>query len=398
MARALMLVTGTVALEREDDIAAGHHPRKDYFELAAALNADMLDHRSLPTGRWGTLLRRCLGASTLLAWQGFRRRGRYALLYSDSEAIGIPLALLLKLARDRRPHMMIGHVLTPLKKALVVRALRLHTHIRWTICHASYQERAAVDRLGMPAARVAPLPYQVDERGWRPAPPPPPGEAAMSATPMIATAGLERRDYVTLVAAMEGLPARLVIAAASHWSRRRDGLGDRPLPDNVRVEALDYARLRDLYAASAFVVVPLEDVDFQAGITTILEAMAMGKAVIVSHTLGQDDVVIDRRAVTRGSPPRVISSRFVSLFGRRAGYGPTGLYVPPGDVEALRRAIRYLLDHPTVAATLGENGRRLIEEVMGLDAFVARVAALGAEAVGEWQVEGARSVATSAAR
>jgi hypothetical protein len=39
-------------------------------------------------------------------------------------------------------------------------------------------------------------------------------------------------------------------------------------------------------ARSSVVVVPLFDVDFHAGITTILEAMAMGKAVIVTHSMG----------------------------------------------------------------------------------------------------------------
>jgi hypothetical protein len=36
--------------------------------------------------------------------------------------------------------------------------------------------------------------------------------------------------------------------------------------------------------------VPLLDVPFQAGVTTILEAMAMEKTVICSRTLGQTDV------------------------------------------------------------------------------------------------------------
>jgi len=45
--------------------------------------------------------------------------------------------------------------------------------------------------------------------------------------------------------------------------------------------------LRQVYADSAFVVIALFDVNFQAGITAILEAMAMERAVICSRTPGR---------------------------------------------------------------------------------------------------------------
>jgi len=107
--------------------------------------------------------------------------------------------------------------------------------------------------------------------------------------------GLEFRDYPTLISAVAGLDLELVIAAASYWSKRGNTAEGMPLPANVRVTALDYERLRELYAQSLFVVVPLYNVEFQAGITVILEAMAMGKAVIVTQTRGQTDVVRARR-------------------------------------------------------------------------------------------------------
>jgi glycosyltransferase involved in cell wall biosynthesis len=88
---------------------------------------------------------------------------------------------------------------------------------------------------------------------------------------------------------------------------------------------------RDMYAASAFVVMPLVEVDFQAGITTILEAMAMGRAVICSRVAGQTDTVAE---------------------------GETGRYVAPGDPAALRRAIVELLDDEVDADRMGANARR----------------------------------------
>jgi glycosyltransferase involved in cell wall biosynthesis len=126
------------------------------------------------------------------------------------------------------------------------------------------------------------------------------------------------------------------------------------------------------------VVVPLDDVDFQAGVTTILEAMAMGKPVIVTHTAGQTDVVEDRRVTTRG---QVAHARPASLLREFAGLAgvqmdPTGFYVPPRDPVALRRAIAFLLDHPDERARLGAAGRCTVERLMTVDHFAERIGKL----------------------
>jgi glycosyltransferase involved in cell wall biosynthesis len=97
---------------------------------------------------------------------------------------------------------------------------------------------------------------------------------------------------------------------------------------------------------SEFEVMPLFEVNFQAGVTAILEGMAMEKAIICSKTAGQTDIIVDHE---------------------------NGLYVPPGDVKALHEAIKYLLDHPDEAARMGKNGRSLIENEMSLKKYVKRL-------------------------
>jgi len=94
-------------------------------------------------------------------------------------------------------------------------------------------------------------------------------------------------------------------------------------------------------------VMPLENVKFQAGVTAILECLAMGKAVICSRVPGQTDVVVE---------------------------GDNGRYVPPGDPATLRAEIRRLLSHPEEAARLGANGRKLVECEMNLDLYAQRLA------------------------
>src|SRR5215475_9411562 len=101
---------------------------------------------------------------------------------------------------------------------------------------------------------------------------------------------------------------------------------------------------------------PLENVKFQAGVTAILECLAMGKAVICSRVPGQTDVVIE---------------------------GENGRYVPPGDPSTLSTEIRRLLSRPEEAISLGANGRILVERQMNLDLYVQRLTDFLHEAVGE---------------
>ena len=142
---------------------------------------------------------------------------------------------------------------------------------------------------------------------------------------MICSVGLERRDYRTLCAAVEGLDVDVVIAVGSHWSTQPDLITGRPLPPNVSVCTLDFVALRALYAECLFVVMPLVETDFQAGVTTILEAMAMGKAVVCSATSRPDRC------------PRRRSHRAVRASGR-SGRAPSGDRAPARRPRVRRRA------------------------------------------------------------
>jgi glycosyltransferase involved in cell wall biosynthesis len=364
--RTLILASARVNPEAREAITDGRSPRKDFLDLAAYLDADLVDHCAIDRSWKWRSMRAMLGTAITMACIGFSRRRRYDHVFSDGEHIGLPLALLLRLSRRRLRHVMIGHLLTTRSKRLVFRFLKPQSRIDITLLHATHQSQEAVKLLGVAPDRIRLIPYQADTRFWRP-------QSGPQREPLIATAGLEYRDYHTLAQAVRGLPAHLIIAAGSHWSRHRHNLGAAMLPANVEVVALDYLALRDLYARAAFVVVPLRQVDNQAGITTILEAMAMGKAVIVSATAGQRDVIRGRlwtatgRGAVHGDP---------TVFGisGSAAQRETGIYVPPADPEGLRRAMTYLLEAPGEAERLGTAGRELVETWMDLDGFVVRVA------------------------
>jgi glycosyltransferase involved in cell wall biosynthesis len=352
-------------------------PRKDWTILARTLDATVLDRSSVGRSIIGRLVSRFLGVSIGQAWIACTQRHKHDLILTDGEHVGIPLALLLKLIGTKTRHVTIGHRLTAAKKRIFFRWFRVHTHIDRIAVHARRQLELAVAELGIPAGRIAFVPYCVDTDFWRPRP--------VAEERLICSAGLEFRDYPVLMRAVDGLDAHVVIGAASHWSKRQNSAAVDELPANVKVDSFDYHALRELYARAAIVVVPLTDVDFQAGITTILEAMAMGKPVIVTATAGQTDVVQDRRRGVRGMPTRPISllERLADQHG--IDLESNGMYVPPDDPVALRRAIVYLLDHPAERARLGAAGRRMVEQLLTVDQFADRIRALVEQACSDWE-------------
>jgi len=192
----------------------------------------------------------------------------------------------------------------------------------------------------VPAGRVQRIAYHADQRFFRPFEAPPEPD-------LICSAGQLLRDYPTLIEAVRGAPIRLRIAAGSPWIAE-DLKPGTPLPSNVEWGKYSRFDLRALYARSAVCVVPIQENDYQTGISTILEMMAMGKCVIATRTRGQTDTLVD---------------------------GVNGIYVPPGDPAALRAAIVRALDRPEETARIGAAARRYIEENATLDLFVERVAA-----------------------
>jgi glycosyltransferase involved in cell wall biosynthesis len=344
----------------------------DYTALKEAVQADVLDWNDIAAHRWARLCAKVAGKGTALAALAFTRRRHYQLFYCDSENNGLALALFFKLSRTKRPLVMIGHRITPPKKAILFKRLKVHTHISTLFLHSSMQYDKAIHQLGIPAHKLKLLPYQVDTKFWKienssPTPIKP------DARPYICTAGLEFRDYPTLVEAVRGLDVDLHIATGSKWSKRADTTRLVELPPNVTVNNYPtYSDLRDLYAGSRFIVVSLYEVDFQAGITVIVEAMAMGKAVIVTHSEGQSDTVIDRRKVTR-KVNRPTLGKFNFMYGDEDFTAPTGFYVSSGNPVELRRAIQHLLTQPEQAEQLGANSRRMVETLLSVEQFAARI-------------------------
>ena len=169
-------------------------------------------------------------------------------------------------------------------------------------------------------------------------------------TDMISAVGREMRDYATLIEAIRDWNVPCHIAAKVDVGKKDPWMTDIPdparLPSQVTFGTKPYPELRALYARSRFVVLPLYPTDTDNGVTAMTEAMAMGKAVICTRVDGQRDVLED---------------------------GVNGIFVPPRDPGALRRAIEHLWSHPEECERMGREGRQRVERFHTLEGFIAGV-------------------------
>ncbi len=328
----------------ERDARAGARPRRDYVLLARKLGADVVDSHWLAAR--GTRAARAVssrrGIPEALAVEAFLRRRQFDRLLVWSDRLGLMLAMVFKLSRSQQRLVVMSIALATARRSLFLKHLRAHSHLSAIVSYGSMQLEIAAG-LGVPREKLHLALQPVDDLFWRPHE----DRAAESAV----VVGWWERDYETLFAAVTGLNLPVEIALGSTGPRvPGSAVGDlrAAAPPNVRFHYdLSPPDLRDLYANARFVIVPLRDVEYDAGVTVLTEAMAMGKAIVVTRTRGQVDVVDD---------------------------GVQGFYVPPSDPIALRRRIDELDANEPLAKRMGTAARARVEAHHRLDDYVARVA------------------------
>jgi glycosyltransferase involved in cell wall biosynthesis len=260
-------------------------------------------------------------------------------VFSDGEHVGIPLAIAMRALGITTPHLVIGHHLTTRAKARAFRRLGADRAMTRILVHSVLQAELGHRELGIARSKLVYQPYYADAEYWAP--------TGVAEEQLVVAAGREHRDYTTLAEACGMLDARVFVAAGSVHSPSATSREPMAWPSNFKRGFADYRLLRELYSRAGVVVVPLVETDFQAGVTSVLEAMSMGKAVVVTATKGQSQMVRD---------------------------GVTGICVPPGDAAQLRDAIRFLLDSPADRRRLGSAARQSVVDRYTVEAYAERLA------------------------
>lgn len=314
------------------DSNTGLAPRLDYRLVAEMLDATVVECAPPPTafrGHKAVRLLRSLAGNFRAALSLVRQAPHGSIVYSTGETWGLPLALV-GAVLPKRHYIHVAYVHRVFSPAWL-KLLRSTRHWLATdgwICVTQRQAQQLRQVLN-PGAPVAVVSQGVDASFFDPA-----KAIVPQSDPYILAVGAEMRNYEILNAAARHFDARVIVKASSAWMvDGRSQVG--ALPANVQLhgERLSYVELRSLYAGAATVVAPLHDTLQAAGITTILEAMAMGKPVIATRSAGLPDLLI---------------------------HGQTGMIVEP-SADALARAIVEMLSDAERRAMLSSAAmRRLV--------------------------------------
>lgn len=188
------------------------------------------------------------------------------------------------------------------------------------------------ERLRLPQERFRFLPFHTDIIN---------PERIVAHGGYIFSAGKTGRDFDTLLRAVKGLAAKVIIVSDPYHAQGLNGSPNVRLMVDVPYE--DYLRLlRECH----FVVVPLHRLVKSTGQVVILEAMGLGKPVIATETVGTVDYIQN---------------------------GINGLMVPVGNADALRAAIEGLLADKQLYDRLATNGLNTVFKHHTFDAYVKTI-------------------------
>jgi len=289
-------------------------------------SSDILDyHVYADIPRFWRQIEKLLRMDLYLAIRAKMIANRYDIIWAGSEKIGIPLSFM----RLKQPLVVITQHMTSPIKAMFARVTGIAK--KWSAVGylTAVEKNFFIDDLGLDKDSLfqcgsAKYLHQVSSEN-------------MVTDGPIMSIGVAKRDYKTLIDALSHLPGYTTELFVS--SRYGDILKQKIqelIPEWIHFpDFVPDDELIRRYQRSRFVVLPLQDTTQHcAGLSNVLEAWALSKAIIATKTRGMESLVKD---------------------------GETGILVPPHDVNAMREAIQELWDNPNLAHQMGIAGRRFVE-------------------------------------
>jgi glycosyltransferase involved in cell wall biosynthesis len=290
------------------------HPQADRdwtWVLGRLPNHPDLEIESFKIGGEGSGKRQSLSAARAL-WSRHRLQPfDLVLSFRPMTATWVELTRMGQKARHDLYGFNVTNLPLKLRRAVMSWALRqLHQAFVFT----RYERDLYASHFGLDQARITVVP-------WATTPP------AASSPPLVegeylAALGGEARDYATLIEAAKLLPGHTFVVVARPWN-----LAGLSIPPNVIVYTdLPKEDAWNIVAHSRFHILPLESTVTPCGIVTLLGAMHLGKAQIVTSALGVNEYSPD---------------------------GATSLQVQPGDPARLAEVIETLSRDQKLRGQLG---------------------------------------------
>lgn len=263
------------------------------------------------------------------------RLNAYGAIVATTNSQGLTMAFLRARGRLKAPVLFIPMGVLELNAPPLKRAV-----CRWLLRHVavtpiSRAEEAYLNQQLGPGPDIKYLPFGVDARFWSAA-----GNNKNDGDYVLSIGNDWSRDYATLACAWrpEYPPLKIVT-----------GLPVPPSVGSVEIIAGDWKRqllsdedVRDLFRGARFIILPLRQTVQPSGQSACLQAMACGKAVILSDIAG-------------------LWNREIMADGKIC------LLTPPGSVEGMQKAVEELLSNLSRVSEMGRLARQAVDEHLNLE-------------------------------
>ena len=250
----------------------------------------------------------------------FARRRQCQGVVTDGGASGILFAWLQSLFPwGRKPHVMIDcnwyESGSPWRTWWKGLRLRLAARsVKRFVVWASHEVEDYARVFGLPEEKLEYVPFHTTVHDY---------EYLVRDDGYLFSGGNYDRDYPLLIESVRDIPVPVWIATT-----RPEQLAGTDIPAHVRIAGTTVAGFRQAMAGARLVVVPMaKDLLHSGGQQTCLNSMFLGKPTIAVGRKWAVDFITD---------------------------GEDGLIVDYGDTDGLKRAIRWVLNHPDAARQMGQ--------------------------------------------
>ena len=290
--------------------------------------------------------------ATVLA--SLREANRADVILSTVDTVGIPLMLLARAHAVRVPFVYVAIGLP--ERLARLRSRRVESVYAGALARAStvvaYSEYEA-ESLGLwlrdrgTDVPVAFVPFGVDADEFRP-------EDAAPDIDVVSVGADPHRDFELVLSVARSMPdVHFVVVTSAEHARSLAGR-----PPNVSVETdLVFEEMRNRLARARVVALPVRDNSYSGATTVLLQAMALGKPVVVTRTAA-------------------IAAGYGLVDGENVRFAA------PGDAATFASAVAGVLADERHATMLGVHARRTVEAGLTWNRYVGELAGLLTAAAG----------------
>jgi len=261
-----------------------------------------------------------------VAVRAFLKARKYDVIYSWHAVIGLVFASLCRVFRIDKPKIVVAQLIVPRKGDSLAQRMKI-AFTRYALkrvdCVIVYS-RVEVQqfKLDYSTSRTkfvfVPLGIDASE------------DASCSNGGYVFSGGRSNRDYYTLIAAMRGT------AYTAHIAAQRFNIKGVHVPANVHPHFDAFGeKFKSLLSGAALVVIPLDRPDESSGQLVLLQAMSMGKAIIVTESRGIADYCVA---------------------------GETAALVPQHDPQALRQSIQDFMNSDARREQMGKTAQEFAQK------------------------------------